>query len=916
MNFRRLLKVVVLCFFVATQPIGAAASSPGGVSESVALSSSRIAACRESNIKEKGALKVDILFVIDTSMSLRNSDPIGKTVRDPARVRAMESVISMLRRDAELEREDENVQIRVNFLDFGSKVRQSFTDGQWQSIDNFDPSDLKNFASKDDDPDTDYVGALIDRGGVIDVLTQAKNQSDCQVVLWFTDGKFDFDSKTGVGSRKFDWLEAEIGDGEVKDRVTAARALTVGEGLLCAQGTSRTSSVADDLRSLDNKGSLTVLGIGLNTSGDASNFVIMRKLLENPDCGTKKPIGYLVEVKSVDDLAEAMRKSLFPVTPVPTVCDDKRLFNEASFFIAEPVERADIFLKSRASVSKIELIQIDGNQNVLRSIPIYVDGNVGVGTSIPGVMVSTRKLDDAPTLELKLEFKVPTEKWVGQWLIRACNKENEPVQVTADVVVQGCIAFDLADGDEKIIVGRQKKIFLVLKRCGNDASRLSTVEAVSVSTTVRLGDLKIDAVLGAGESYVEIPFAPTESDLSGAKTKVVKLEVLEVDARYEVLENSRPVVLEWSKENSVFDITLRQPPSTPFIEKPIFCGILKKDSSSVVCEFTAKASEAIGRVATAGPQIESVASLGAVGITSKSSARFPLTVMPGEPKQFSFTFSIDGTRENLQTVAQPFTINFEYETDGEPTETESFESSFSVEPDFGLKPDWKRAFFFAALGLLVALSILGLARYVFARIQVPSEGMLWAGCIDLERCDPESVRVAAKSGHLEMFALPLSQKAIGLRKVNELAMVGDSNLFLQARAGWRLMSELGYVAASHPELFVVGSAGLSTRGRYGRSALNLVGEWWLVPQSLIDGIAKNSEEVRSRLEALPGKLVFVAASAEPSENFRSDLGFRIAGGLSVSLTKLAESLWIEPSAERDGEDVGSESDENPIVPNI
>jgi len=915
MSFRRLISGVLLCSFVVLQPLESVASSPAAVSDGVLLPANRIAACRKANIKT-GGLKVDILFVIDNSMSLRDSDPIGKTVRDPARVRAMESVISTLRRDAEAEKnENENVQIRVNFLDFGSRVRPSFGDGQWQSIDGFEPSDLKNFATKDDDPDTDYVGALIDRGGVIDVLSQSKNQSDCQVVLWFTDGKFEFDKKAGFGSRNFDWLEAEIGNGEVKDRATAERAAKIGGSLLCSQGESRNSSVADELRLLDNKGSLTVLGIGLNTSGDANNFAILRKLLEGPDCGTKDPVGYLVEVRSVDDLADAMRKSIFTVTPVPTVCDENALLEKASFFIAEPVESAVIFLRSRGNVSKIDLIQVDRDQNVLATIPIYEKGNVGSGNLITGVTVLIRKLDDAPILEIKMEFDAPTDKWVGQWVIRACGTSNAPVEISADVVIRGCIAFDLAAGDEKIIVGRTKKIFLALKRCGSDASRLSTVEAISLKATVRLGDLKIDTALGSGESYVEIPFEPTEADLAGAKTKGIKLEVLEVDASYDVLEGARPVVLEWSKENSVFDITLRQPPGTPFVEKPS-CGTLKKDSSSVICEFTARASEAVGQVTTAGPQIESQDSLGAVNITSKSSSRFPLTVMPGEPTQFSFTFTLDGIRKNLQNVNQLFTIDFEYETDGEPTEIERLEGTFLIEPDFGIRPDWWRALRFAALGLLAALSILSLARYIFARIQVPSEGMLWAGCIDLEKCDPESARVAAKSEPVEMFALPLSRKALGLRKVSDLAMVGDSNLILQARAGWRLMSELGYVAASHPELFVLGSEGLNTRRRFGRSALNLVGEWWLVPQNLIDGIAKNSEEVRSRLEALPGKLVFVAASAEPSENFRSDLGFRIAGGLSVSLTKLAESLWTEPSAVRDGEDIGSESDKNPLVPNI
>ena len=893
MSFRRLISAVLLCSFVVLQPLESVASSPAPVSDSVLLPANRIAACRDANTKT-GGLKVDILFVIDNSMSLRDSDPIGKTVRDPARVRAMESVISTLRRDAEAENiENKNVQIRVNFLDFGSRVRPSFGDGQWQSIDGFEPSDLKNFATKDDDPDTDYVGALIDRGGVIDVLSQSKNQSDCQVVLWFTDGKFDFDKKVGVGSRNFDWLEAEIGNGEVKDRATAERAAKIGGSLLCSQGESRNSSVADELRLLDNKGSLTVLGIGLNISGDASNFAILRKLLEGPDCGTEDPVGYLVEVRSVDDLADAMRKSLFTVTSVSTVCDENALLEKESFFIAEPVESADIFLRSRGNVSKIDLIQVDRDQNVLATIPIYEKGNVGSENSITGVTVLIRKLDDAPTLEIKMEFDAPTDKWVGQWVIRACGTSNEPVEISADVVIRGCIAFDLAAGDEKIIVGRTKKIFLALKRCGSDASRLSTVEAISLKATVRLGDLKIDTALGSGESYVEIPFEPTETDLAGAKTKSIKLEVLEVDASYEVLEGSRPVVLEWSKENSVFDITLRQPPGTPFVEKPS-CGTLKKDSSSVICEFTARSSEAVGQVTTAGPQIESQDSLGAINITSKSSSRFPLTVMPGEPTQFSFTFTLDGIRKNLQNVNQSFTIDFEYETDGEPTEIERLEGTFLIEPDFGIRPDWWRALRFAALGLLAALSILSFARYIFARIQVPDGGLIWIATVDLDRLDTQITRAALMGSSISATSLPLSQSALGLRQLSKVGPLSTSSSTLRARAGWRIVSELGFIEVSSAIGSVIASGGVLGCSGTGRISLNLTKDWWIISSWQGDGAAESKESLVEEIRASPSRLVFVASGEKSPRQYLEDVARGIDNSLEDQLSLLADCRWNKP----------------------
>ena len=899
---RRLLVVAAICSLVAALPLETSALTPTAVSNSaVDDSAERIAACRDK-AKIKGDVKVDILFVIDTSMSLRDSDPIGKTVRDPARVRAMESVVSMLRPDSE-----SKVQIRVNFLDFGSKVRASFSNGDWQLIEKFDSSKIKEFATKDDDPDTDYVGALIDPGGVVDILSRAKDESDCQVVLWFTDGKFDFDLKTDKGSREFSWLEAETGSGTVRDRETALGAREVGERLLCRKGESREYAVADDLRLLDMNDALTVIGVGLNTSGLADNFAILQRLLESSDCGAKDPVGYLVEVKSADDLAAAMRKAFFPVVPPPIVCDLRSVTDLPSIYIAEPVERADIFIQSQEKVSEIELIRLGRENEVLSSLTLYKGGSVRSGDLAPGVTVLTTQLDDSPlTLEATVEFSSPTDDWVGQWVLRACNETRSgPVELSADVLIGGCVAFKLAAGDKEVIVDREKKIFLNLTRCGKDASRLSTVERLSLAITLRIGDTKIETILRAGESSIEIPFTPTESDLGGAATKKVKLEILEVVAIYNVLKDSQPVFLEWSKENSVFDLTLRRPPGTPYVEK-VACGTLKKSTKSVTCEFKAIATDADGKIYTQGAKIESKASLGSVKITSQLSAKFPLEVRPGQPEQFSLTFSLDGTRKNLESISQPFTIEFSYETDGEPTEQATIESEFIIEPDFGVSPDWRRAFFFAALGLLVALAILALARFIFARIQVPSEGMLWAGCLDIARCDSESARTSLKFDRIDFTALPLSQTRIGLRKVNELAMVGDCNVGLQARAGWRFFSELGFVAASHPEFPVIGADGVLSNGRVGRSSLNLVGQWWLIPQGVIDGAVDTIEEVLARLEEQRGKLVFIAASAEPPQSFLDDLGFAMAGGIPSSLLAVASNVWIRPRAPKDDEGAPSQ----------
>ena len=907
MAIRRPLLAVTICFLLAGLPLETAAVASTSTSDSaVAKSATRISECRDAAIK-KGNAKVDILFLIDSSQSLRKSDPIGKTIRDPARVQAIESVVEMLQPKAD---NSEPLNIRVNFLDFGSSVRSSFSPGGWQSIEEFNFPSIKDFANKDDDPDTDYVGALVDTGGVVDVLEQAASKSDCQIVLWFTDGKFDIDSKAVNGSREFNWLKAEIKDGIVKDSTSAKKAREVGERLLCEKGDSREFAVADELRSLDKNNSLTVIGVGLNKSAAVNNFDILKRLLEDPNCGEKTPVGFMVEVNSADDLAVAMRRSLFKIIKQPVICDEQ-VDGGLGIYLAEPVERADIFLRSREKVSEIQLVKLGRDNKILSTVLLYKNGEVGAGDLLPGVKVTTRKVDDKPTLETTLEFSSPTQEWVGNWALRACDGTNSgPAQIDADVIVRGCVAFDLAAGDDKIVVGRSKKIFLLLTRCGTDASRLSTVQALSLDATVRIGDEKIQTTLRAGESSIEIPFAPTESDLNGAMTKQVKLQVLEVDATYEVLEGSQPVVLGWVIKNSVFPVIISRTPSTPYVDKPT-CGMLSKETKSVTCEFTARASDAVGQVVTEGPTITPSKSLGPVKISSQMSKQFPLTVQPGQPETFSLTFTIDGTRTNLEKVNQPFTINFEYQTDGEPSESAIVEGSFVVEPDFGVQPDWWRSLLFAILGLLVALAIFALSRLLTARMQVPESGLFWIVTADLSRCDAETARALLLNSSIPAEALPVAKSKKGLKTLDSVGPLNNSGSILKSRAGWRFLTELGFVEVQSHQGPTFGSGGILGRSRKGRISLNLSKEWWIVSGWQGDGVAESQEALTSEIAASPGRLVFFSTSAETSRSLLEGLLQGLENSLADHIEVFAEHHWIRPK--KDQSEVGPELPEVPEI---
>jgi len=320
-------------------------------------------------------------------------------------------------------------------------------------------------------------------------------------------------------------------------------------------------------------------------------------------------------------------------------------------------------------------------------------------------------------------------------------------------------------------------------------------------------------------------------------------------------------------------------------------------------------------VFTDGPQIEPLKSLGNVNYAAVSSATFPLLVKPGQPQTFEYTFELAGVRTNTENVNQAFEIVFDYETDGEPRESGVFTGEFVVEPDFGITPNWGRAILFAFGGLLTALLILIVARWLTARIQIPKDGMLWVGVVDSVRCDNETVRAAIKSQAVEIAAVPLKATGLGRRELAEIQSVGDCGLTLRARAGWRLLTELGFASASNSEFHVIGSNGLVSgsgkRDRFvsGRTSLGLVGEWWLIVRGSVDVIAQTSDEIQTRLESLPGKLVFIATSPEPPRAYFDDLAFGVAGGVSAGLAAVAERVHRKPRTDEtpDGPGPVSES---------
>jgi len=79
-------------------------------------------------------------------------------------------------------------------------------------------------------------------------------------------------------------------------------------------------------------------------------------------------------------------------------------------------------------------------------------------------------------------------------------------------------------------------------------------------------------------------------------------------------------------------------------------------------------------------------------------------------------------------------------------------------------------------------------------------------------------------------------------------------------------------------------------------------------------IAQTSDEIQTRLESLPGKLVFIATSPEPPRAYFDDLAFGVAGGVSAGLAAVAERVHRKPRTDETPDGPGPVSES--IVPTI
>ena len=137
-----------------------------------------------------------VLFLVDTSQSLKKKDP------DNERVKALQGALRALDSVAD------SRQIHVEFLDFGSKAERSFPEfPPWSDYDEVKdglPELVKEYEDRNTAEDTDYADALQKAAERFDDAPDG----ECKLLAWFTDGALDIDFQ---GTPKtLDWATPSV----------------------------------------------------------------------------------------------------------------------------------------------------------------------------------------------------------------------------------------------------------------------------------------------------------------------------------------------------------------------------------------------------------------------------------------------------------------------------------------------------------------------------------------------------------------------------------------------------------------------------------------------------------------------------------------------------------------------------------
>lgn len=441
-----------------------ALSAPAQAASSEAVQ--QLAAC----LAAEGA-QGDLLVVLDTSGSLKETDPNGD------RVTAASYLIKRLERYVEAS----GAKLDVALAGFSSGFRVT---KKWTALNATSSSSLvrgvEAFRERDDGFETDYWAAA---SGARQYLT-AKSKlpgRHCQAWVWFSDGLFDLDKRDSADERKTYGVTKPYGpDIELTTVANERRLERAGRTDLCRPG-----GIADQLRVQQ----ITTLAVGLKNKG-AADFSLMEGVASGSAvggtaCGDRKASGDFVPADDIGDLLFAFDELSDPDHPPiaqeTKLCSGDVCPEGTHQFVLDP------------SISKVHILagaKLDDYQIVLtppiRDQRVTLEPGAAKSTkTFPGFTVASEWPSGA-AVEIDIT-RTSDSGWAGQWQLTFVAPTPGNAKARSHIRLFGDIKPAWLDaGSATFTTGTTSQLRLGLARAGSD-------EVLDPSTIT--GQISMDAAL-------------------------------------------------------------------------------------------------------------------------------------------------------------------------------------------------------------------------------------------------------------------------------------------------------------------------------------------------------------------------------------------------------------------------------------
>lgn len=825
--------------------------------------------------------KLDILFLMDVSASLYRldnkpgSDPNGlraETVRAVTELLATTTGINSTETGVE---RSQATEVNLAFLDFGKTVRNSFNQfSGWQPLSAIRAADDANkifnqFKYKHGDADTDYVGALDpsdritkdspkDQVGAIDLLKQSV--SPCRVLLWFTDGKLDFDRRP----HSIPWVKGEVsgfaGVNEVKK---------LGKDVLCTSDPRHDGrALVDVLRASST--SSTPLFVGAIGLGKSQDFDLLKGIAEGRNsCGKLPASGRFVNASHPQDLLDAIQEVLLSPPPPPQITPCGKIpIGQQIFQIGSSLQKLSLVVTTRADGATISMVGPHG----LR-LPVVSNGLVSSSSIVDGISIDRgQRLFSVGSAGARVDYFLVTATlsadrgdWAGNWGLEFCHPGGN---ISPDdffrVFVYGELT--VVQGQRELTANRTKSIDLTIVGVGS-LSNQSGVMGIDLGKYVT----KINGQQVSGSSFdsatgqLRIPFSPGKADVGATVNVEVSSEPTFILNPNDKSATPIPINFQlWTGQFSVRDV-----PKTPgLIAGDGFTRIDKKHLSSTA-SFLVKAGDEDGQICL---DIPNEARLKAEDSSAKTvSARITSTykdcleVAAGaSPKKV--TVSVNATKALLHLESDNF-VSFKISWDARTSSGESDQAELlqdiPVVSAGTTTVNWARLVMGLILAILVPLGILyGYNYLLLARIMVPE--MAFVATVRYR--NGKFVEINPNGTEQQIAYNPENKKALSAGPSRNL-VIGEMSI-----GGRMATNPFGetFAVASISDGIVLGSRGRIGHARdvrvrglpdLGKSDIGLSSSWFI--SFVLDQLQKDEKTVACSL------IVFGNSHEELKQNLAS-----------------------------------------------